>query len=170
MKSENIIVQNCKMLDGHGGVVIGSEMTGGVKNVFVENCVMDSPNLDRAIRIKSNSRRGGLVENVFVRNLEVGQVKECVLILDMFYNVYGNQTGSFIPQVKNIFLENINVKNAGKYGVLAKGYKELPIENVVLKNVKIDKADSPYSVENVKNLQFINTFINGKKVESPKEL
>lgn len=170
MKSENIIVENCKMLDGHGGVVIGSEMTGGVKNVFVENCAMDSPNLDRAIRIKSNSRRGGLVENVFVRNIEVGQVKECVLILDMFYNVYGNQTGSFIPQVKNIVLENINVKNAGKYGVLAKGYKELPIENVILKNVKIDKAASPYSVENVKNLQFINTFINGKKVESPKDL
>jgi polygalacturonase len=104
MKSENIIVQNCKMLDGHGGVVIGSEMTAGVKNVFVENCVMDSPNLDRAIRIKSNSRRGGLVENVFVRNIEVGQVKECVLILDFFYIVFVNQTGSFIPQLKKIVL------------------------------------------------------------------
>lgn len=168
MKSENIIVQDCIMLDGHGGVVMGSEMTGGIKNVFVENCKMDSPNLDRAIRIKSNSRRGGIVENVFVRNLEVGQVKEAVLRINMFYNVYGNQTGNFIPQVKNVILENVNVKNAGKYGVLAKGYKELPIENVVLKNVTIDKVDQAFSIENVTNIQFVNTFINGKKVESPK--
>lgn len=129
---------------------------------------MDSPNLDRAIRIKSNSRRGGIVENVFVRNLEVGQVKEAVLRINMFYNVYGNQTGNFIPQVKNVILENVNVKNAGKYGVFAKGYKELPIENVVLKNVTIDKVDQAFSIENVTNIQFVNTFINGKKVESPK--
>lgn len=58
--SENIIIQNCKMLDGHGGVVIGSEISAGVRNVFVENCIMDSPNLERAIRIKTNSKRGGL--------------------------------------------------------------------------------------------------------------
>lgn len=167
MKSENIIVQNCKMLDGHGGVVMGSEMTGGIKNVFVENCAMDSPNLDRAIRIKSNSRRGGIVENVFVRNIKVGQVKEAVLRINMFYNVYGNQTGNYIPQVKNVILENVKVKNGGKYGVLAQGYKELPIENVLLKNVTIDKVGEAYSIENVKNIQFVNTFINGQKVESP---
>ncbi|MFA9192346.1 glycoside hydrolase family 28 protein [Flavobacterium sp. FZUC8N2.13] len=168
MKSENIIVQDCMMLDGHGGVVMGSEMTGGIKNVFVENCKMDSPNLDRAIRIKSNSRRGGIVENVFVRNIEVGQVKEAVLRINMFYNVYGNQTGNFIPQVKNVILENVKVKNGGKFGVLAKGYKELPIENVLLKNVTIDKVGEAYSIENVTNIQFVDTYINGKKIESPK--
>lgn len=167
MKSENIIVRDCKMLDGHGGVVMGSEMTGGIKNVFVENCAMDSPNLDRAIRIKSNSRRGGIVENVFVRNIKVGQVKEAVLRINMFYNVYGNQTGNYIPQVKNVILENVKVKNGGKYGVLAQGYKELPIENVLLKNVTIDKVGEAYSIENVKNIQFVNTVINGQKVESP---
>ena len=168
MKSENIIVEGCKMLDGHGGVVMGSEMTGGIKNVFVENCEMDSPNLDRAIRIKSNSRRGGIVENVFVRNIKVGQVKEAVLKINMFYNVYGNQTGNFIPQVKNVVLENVQVKDGGEFGVLAKGYAELPIENVTLKNVTIEKVGKPFSVENVKNLQFINTYINGEKVASPK--
>jgi polygalacturonase len=168
IKSENIIVQDCIMLDGHGGVVMGSEMTGGIKNVFVENCKMDSPNLDRAIRIKSNSRRGGIVENVFVRNLEVGQVKEAVLRINMFYNVYGNQTGNFIPQVKNVILENVKVKNGGKFGVWAQGYKELPIENVLLKNVTIDKVGKPFSVENVTNIQFVDTYINGEKAESPK--
>ncbi len=163
--SKNIIVQNCKMIDGHGGVVIGSEISAGVNNVFVENCVMDSPNLDRAIRIKTNSRRGGIIENVYVRNLEVGTVKECVLKLNMFYNVYGSQTGNFIPVIRNINLENVNVKNGGKYSVWAEGYKESPVENITLKNVKIQKVDSIYLLKNVKNINFINTYINEKKVE-----
>ncbi|MBP1222596.1 glycoside hydrolase family 28 protein [Flavobacterium sp. 1355] len=166
--SKNIIVQNCKMIDGHGGVVIGSEISAGVNNVFVENCVMDSPNLDRAIRIKTNSKRGGIIEDVFVRNLEVGTVKECVLKLNMFYNVYGSQTGNFIPTIRNINLENVTVKNGGKYSVWAEGYKESPIENITLKNVKIEKVDSLYLLKNVKNINFINTYINEKKVESIK--
>jgi polygalacturonase len=166
--SKNIIVQNCKMIDGHGGVVIGSEISAGVNNVFVENCVMDSPNLDRVIRIKTNSKRGGVIEDVFVRNLEVGTVKECVLKLNMFYNVYGSQTGNFIPVIRNINLENIKVKNGGKYSVWAEGYKESPVENITLKNVVIHKVDSLYKLKNVKNINFINTYINEKKVESIK--
>ena len=166
--SKNIIVQNCKMIDGHGGVVMGSEISAGVNNVFVENCVMDSPNLDRAIRIKTNSRRGGVVEDIFVRNLEVGTVKECVLLVTMFYNVYGSQTGNFIPTVKNISMENVNVKDGGKYSILAEGYKESPVENITLKNVVIQKVDSVYKLKNVKNINFVNTYVNGKKVISVK--
>ncbi|WP_343614742.1 glycoside hydrolase family 28 protein [Flavobacterium sp.] len=163
--SKNIIVQNCKMIDGHGGVVIGSEISAGVNNVFVENCVMDSPNLDRAIRIKTNSKRGGIIEDVFVRNLEVGTVKECVLKLNMFYNVYGSQTGNFIPTIRNIHLENVNVKNGGKYSIWAEGYEQSPVENITLTNVKIEKVDSIYLLKNVKNLKFNNTYINGNKVK-----
>lgn len=166
--SENIIVRNCKMIDGHGGVVIGSEISAGVRNVFVEDCLMDSPNLDRAIRIKSNSKRGGLVENVYVRNLEVGQVKEAVLKINMFYGIYGKQEGNFIPEVRNVFLENVKVKNGGKFGILATGYKQLPIQNVKFTNVKIDKVEKDYSIDNVLGLQFINTYINGNLMLSPK--
>lgn len=161
IKSENIVVQNCKMIDGHGGVVMGSEISAGVKNVFVEDCVMDSPELERAIRIKSNSKRGGVVENIYVRNIEVGQVKEAVLKINMFYGIYGKQEGDFIPEVKNVYLENIKVKDGGKYGILAKGYKESPISNVVLKNVTIENVEVPYSIENVVKLNLIDTYING---------
>jgi polygalacturonase len=164
--SKNIIVQNCKMIDGHGGVVMGSEITAGVNNVYVENCVMDSPELERAIRIKTNSKRGGTTEDIFVRNIEVGTVKECVLRVTMFYDLYGNQNGNFVPTIRNISLENIKVKNGGKFGILADGYKESPIENITFKNVTIAKVDSVYSLKNVKNVNFINTYINGKKIES----
>ena len=166
MKSENIIVQNCTMFDGHGGVTIGSEISGGVSNVYVENCVMNSPNLDIAIRLKTNSKRGGLIENFYVRNIEIGQVKEAVLKVDMFYNVHGNQKGEFIPRIENISLENVYVKNGGKYGILAKGYEESPIKNITFQNVVIEKVGQPYSIENAKNMQFIDTHINGKLMQN----
>lgn len=166
--SKNIIVQNCKMIDGHGGVVMGSEISAGVNNVFVENCIMDSPNLDRAIRIKTNSKRGGTTEDIYVRNLKVGTVRECVLLATMTYNVYGGQEGNFIPAIRNISLENIKVKNGGKFGILADGYATSPVENITFKDVVIEKVDSVYSLKNVKNVNFINTYINGKKVESIK--
>ena len=167
IKTENIVVQNCKMIDGHGGVVIGSEMSAGVSNVFVENCTMDSPNLDRAIRLKTNSRRGGTIDGVYVRNVEVGQVKEAVLKLNMFYATYTNQTGEFIPEIKNIWLENVTVKNGGEFGILAKGYEDSPITNVTLRNVNIEKVENAFSLENVKNLKLIDTYINGSLMQSP---
>ncbi len=165
--SENILVQRCKMYDGHGGVTIGSEVSAGVKNVYVEDCEMDSAELDRAIRIKTNTRRGGTLENLFVRNINIGQVKESVLGIDMFYSIHGNQTGNYIPVVQNILLENINVKNGGKYGILAKGLSNSPIKNIVFKNVIIDKVENNISTENVENLQFINSKMNGMSVKSP---
>jgi polygalacturonase len=168
IKSENIIVQNCKMIDGHGGVSIGSEISAGVCNVFVENCIMDSPNLDRAIRIKTNSKRGGTTENIFVRNIEVGVVKEEVLRLDMFYDTYGNQTGNYIPTIRNISFENVKVKNGGKYGIYAKGYQKSPVSNIILKNVNIEKVEIPFLLENAKDIKLIDTYINGKLMENPK--
>nr|WP_026705478.1 glycoside hydrolase family 28 protein [Flavobacterium soli] len=163
--SENIIVRDCKMIDGHGGVVIGSEMSAGVKNVFVENCTMDSPNLDRAIRIKTNSRRGGVVDGVYVRNLTVGKVKEAVLKINLHYAIYGDQTGTFIPKVKNVILENVTVKDGGKFAILADGIESSPIENITFKNVKIEKVGENFSLKHVSNLQIIDTYINNKKID-----
>lgn len=163
--SENIVVRNCKMIDGHGGVVIGSEMSAGVKNVYVENCIMDSPNLDRAIRIKTNTRRGGVVDGVYVRNLTVGTVKEAVLKINLHYAIYADQKGNFIPKVKNVLLENVTVKNGGKYAILADGIESSPIENITFKNVKIDTVQNNFSLKYVENLKLIETFINNKKVE-----
>lgn len=166
IKSENIVVQNCKMFDGHGGVTIGSEISAGVSNVYVENCVMNSPNLDIAIRVKTNSKRGGLIENFYVRNIEIIQVKDAVLKVNMFYNVHGNQTGEFIPRIENIYLENVIVKNGGKYGILAKGFESSPIKNITFKNVTIDKVITPFSIENATNTNFINTHINEKLIKN----
>jgi len=103
--SENIIVRNSTMKDGHGGVVMGSECSGGIRNVFIENCHMDSPNLERALRFKSNARRGGFAENVFMRNVDIGHVKEAILTIDFMYETGPN--GPYKPIVRNVSLENV---------------------------------------------------------------
>ncbi|MEH6659300.1 glycoside hydrolase family 28 protein [Leeuwenhoekiella marinoflava] len=159
--SENIVVENCDMKDGHGGVVMGSEISAGVRNVFVRNCTMNSPNLDRAIRIKTNTLRGGFVENVYVKDIEVGQVKEAVLKINTYYGIYGVQEGEFIPSISNINLENITVEKGGKYGLLIKGREERPVSGITLKNVTIKGAETPLLVENCKPINYINTSING---------
>lgn len=165
--TENVIVRDCKMIDGHGGVVIGSEMSAGVKNVFVYNCFMDSPLLDRAIRLKTNTRRGGTVDGFYVKNLTVGQVKEAVLHITMNYAIYGDQKGNNIPTIKNIFLEDVKVKNGGKYAIFAEGLDQSKIQNITFKNVTIDKVAENFKLKNVENLKLINTTINNQKIEKP---
>ncbi|MFD0836739.1 glycoside hydrolase family 28 protein [Mariniflexile aquimaris] len=164
--SENIVVENCDMKDGHGGVVMGSEISAGVRNVYVRNCKMNSPELDRAIRIKTNTLRGGFVENVYVKNIQVGQVKEAVLRINMYYAIYGPQEGNFMPSVKNIHLQDIQVENGGKYGILIKGRPESFVKNVTFTNVHIKNTETPMSVENSEPVIFKNTTINGKQYET----
>lgn len=166
--TENIIIRDCKMIDGHGGVVIGSEMSAGVKNVFAYNCEMDSPELDRAIRVKTNIQRGGYVDGLYVKNIKVGQVKEAVVRLNMNYNTEGTIAEPVFPKIKNIFIEDVTVENGGKYVVFADGLPESKIDNVVLKNVKIKQVKENFNLKNITNLKLIDVTINGQKVNSPK--
>ncbi len=169
ISSENIVVEDCEMKDGHGGVVMGSEISGGVRNVYIRNCKMNSPNLDRAIRIKTNTRRGGTIENIFAKNLEVGQVKEAVLKINTHYAIYDNQEGEHMPIIRNIHLEDINVENGGEYGILINGREERPVEDVYLTNVHIKNAETPLSVKNSEPINFKNVTINGKKYDENTE-
>ncbi|WP_304158104.1 glycoside hydrolase family 28 protein, partial [Mesonia mobilis] len=162
--SENIVVENCEMKDGHGGVVMGSEISAGVRNVYVRNCKMDSPNLDRVIRIKTNTLRGGFVDGVYVKDVEVGAVKEAVLKVNTHYGIYANQEGEFMPSIKNIYLKNVTVENGGEYGVLIKGREKAIVENVNLEDVIIKGVEKPESVEYSENVNYINTVINDKRM------
>ena len=105
--SENIVIRRCTMKDGHGGVTIGSEISGGCRNVFAEDCRMDSPNLDRVLRLKSNAARGGVIENIFMRNVTVGQVSDAVLQIDFLYEEGAN--GAYPPTARNVVMENLSV-------------------------------------------------------------
>lgn len=162
--SENIIVRNSVMKDGHGGVSIGSEVSGGCRNVFIENCKMDSPNLDRALRIKSNSYRGGVVENIFMRNVEVGEVSNAVVLLDMLYDPSEGKDGKFHPVFRNIKVEKVNSKKSD-YALQFIGIKESPIQNVEIIDCNFDGVAKENFIQNVENLKLINVTINSKKID-----
>ncbi|MGC9151624.1 MAG: glycoside hydrolase family 28 protein [Microbacter sp.] len=121
--SENIIVRDCEMKAGHGGVSVGSEISGGFKNLYVDHCRMSSPDLGNIIRLKSNTCRGGLIENVFVRDVTVGQCQEAVLKIDLRYDPDEPAQRGFIPWVRNVNLENVSCKKS-TYGVSIDGLED----------------------------------------------
>jgi polygalacturonase len=150
--SENIIVRGCTMKDGHGGVVLGSEMSGGIRNVYVEDCAMDSPNLDRAIRLKSNSLRGGYLENLFVRNIRVGQVKEAVVRINLLYE---GGKGEHYPTIRNIHIENVTSNKSGRPFYFV-GLENAKIQDVVIANCTFKNAAKPSVFEHVQSVTLRN--------------
>ena len=160
--SENIIIQNCVMKEGHGGVVIGSEISGGVKNVFAEDCIMDSPNLERAIRLKTNSIRGGVIENLFVRNIKVGEVSEAVLKIDYYYEE--GDKGPFTPEVRNIQLENVESQKS-PYAIWIKAYDRSPVKNLSLENCIFNNVANKNIILNVVDFKSLRVLLNGELLE-----
>ncbi|MBP8257204.1 MAG: glycoside hydrolase family 28 protein [Opitutaceae bacterium] len=129
--TENVIVRNCVMKDGHGGVVLGSECSGGIRNVFVENCEMDSPNLDRALRFKNNAVRGGVLENVFMRNVKIGRLAEAVLTIDLLYEE--GAKGAFKPVVRNVHLENVSSTHSPRV-MYVRGFEGAVIDGIHIRD------------------------------------
>ncbi len=157
---ENILINACQMKAGHGGVVIGSEISGGVKNLYAQHCEMSSPDLDRGIRIKTNSIRGGHLQNLNYRHLRIGKVKDAIVI--NFYYEEGD-VGQFMPTLEAISIENLHVMEA-KRAFMMRGYPHTPITGVSLKNITIEKAEKDSVIENVAEVTQENIVINGKAV------
>jgi polygalacturonase len=150
--SENVLIRDCNMIDGHGGVVIGSEISGGVRNVFAERCTMNSPRLDRALRIKTNSVRGGVVENIFLRNIEVGQVAEAVIKVDFYYEE--GDTGAHTPVVRNIAVSDLTCKRS-KFGIWIRAYDRSPVAHITISHCSFENVSDPDVLENVEDLSML---------------
>ncbi len=161
--AENHIVENCMMKDGHGGVGIGSEISGGARGIYAINCNMDSKNLDRVLRLKTSSSRGGIIENVFMKDIKVGTYKGAAFSFDMFYETPGN----FMPTIRNIWVENVDVEKGGSYGVFVKAYAESPVENLHVVNCNIRGVKTPTSIDHVKNMTYDNVMMNGTAAKIP---
>ena len=164
--SKNIIIRNCKMEDGHGGVVIGSEISGGCENVYAEDCEMDSPHLDRILRIKTNNCRGGLIQNINMRRIKVGQCGEAVVKINLDYESKEVCYRGFEPTVRNVNVEDVTCQKSN-YGVLIIGRDA--VENVYdinIKNCKFDGVQKqPVKITGkTRNVKFDNLYINGSLV------
>lgn len=152
---ENIIIRRCVMKDGHGGVTMGSEISGGVRYVFVSDCVMDSPNLDRAFRFKSNAVRGGVIENIHFRDIRLGQVDKAVLGVEFDYEEGAD--GPHRPVLRNVTIDRVTGDSCGQV-VSIGSFKGASIEAIRLtdchfKGVKkgdTAKEAAPPTMERVK--------------------
>ncbi|MGH9419919.1 MAG: glycoside hydrolase family 28 protein, partial [Thermoanaerobaculia bacterium] len=156
--SENIVIRNCEMRDGHGGVTVGSEISGGVRNVFAEHCTMDSPHLDRALRIKNNAARGGLLEHIYMRDITVGQVSESILAIDFLYEEGAN--GAFVPIVRDVELRNVTSKKSA-YGVYIRGLDRSEISNIRVIDCVFDDVAKGNVIEKAKGVVLENVKMNG---------
>lgn len=162
---ENIIVRNCQMKDGHAGVAIGSEITGGCQNVWVENCHMDSPELDRIIRIKSNAERGGEVKNIFVRNITVGECKESVLGMELKY--WHVEDGPYPPYFHNVHLENITSQKSNYLLHIDGSEGKIQARDLFIKNCTFNGVVQPEInyVVGAEGIHFLNVTANGKEIK-----
>lgn len=154
---ENITVTNCVMQAGHGGVVIGSEMSGGVKNVTISNCIFDGT--DNGIRLKSARGRGGVVENIRVSNVVMNNIRRIGFIFNLFYD-----KGTSIepvtertPIFRNIHISDVTGVNVEKVGMLT-GIEEMPVEGISFSNISM-KAKMGFIAETGNNLRFSNVDI-----------
>lgn len=159
--SENITVTNCTMLRGHGGVVIGSEMSGGVSNVVISNCVFDGTK--NGIRMKTQRGRGGVVQDIRVSNIVMRNIRTAIK-LNMFYHTLPEEPVSErTPAFRNVHLQNITVRNARDAAYL-KGLPEMPIDGFSVSNATFE-VKTGFNCETVENMGLHNVTI--KTEEGP---
>ncbi len=175
MPNENLIIKNCIVFHGHGGVTVGSEMSSGVKNLHVSNCTFLGT--DVGLRFKSNRGRGGVVENIFISNIEMINIPTQAISFNLFYSGRSasedleagesGQTPKLLPvteetpQFKNIFIKNVNCKGA-MLGIQLQGLPEMNLENVELDNITIE-SDYGMTCCDAKNVKINKLTLRTKK-------
>ncbi|WP_316829917.1 glycoside hydrolase family 28 protein [Pedobacter aquatilis] len=154
--AENYTITNCTMLSGHGGVVIGSEMSGDVRKITISNCVFDGT--DRGIRIKTARGRGGVVEEIRVSNIIMKNIGQQAIVLDMQYaKTNPEPVSERTPKFRNIHFSNITGEvNQAAY---LNGLEEMPIENITFNDINVD-AKTGFSIGNSNKIEFHNVQVN----------
>ena len=153
--SENIIIRKC-VFKGLHALVIGSEMSSGVQNVFVENCTFGGY-LKRGIYLKSNPDRGGFIKNIYVKNVEFGTVEDCFFITS-FYHGEGK---GFATDIHDVFVDSLTCKKATAAGLVIQGYPLKNVHDIHFSNVRIDTASIGLSFTDTKDIIMSNVSVGG---------
>ncbi|WP_051882101.1 glycoside hydrolase family 28 protein [Parvularcula oceani] len=159
--ARNILVRRCEMKAGHGGVVIGSEISGGAHSVFVEDCRMDSPDLWYALRFKNNAMRGGVIEDVFVRNVDVGRVGRAAITCD--FNYEEGADGPFTPVLRRLVVDGLRVEHAIRVLDL-QGLPGAPVRDIVLRDCAFGGVIEPSIIAHTEGLRLEDVRVNGRPV------
>ena len=169
--TQNLIIRNCSFESRANALVFGSELSGGIRNVFAEN--IEIKNVGEGIYFKSNMDRGGYCTDVAIRNVKVVSVRGAVVRFNPDYSSGGfDYTEEYLKNRKtyptlfrNIVIENVDAENAGTSGINILGVASLPIENVIIRNFNVKKTPVEKIVENARNVRFEKVVINGKGIK-----
>lgn len=156
--TENVIIRNCHF--ARWAITIGSEMSGGVRNIFIEDCKIDS--CRNGIYFKSNLDRGGFFENLYMRNIEADI---CLWGMVNFRTDYhGYRGGNYPTQFRNITIENIKCNRVDSVAIMANGVPEAKLYDITLRNIEVKSAPKATQMKNVVNLKLENVVVNGKTI------
>lgn len=164
---ENILIENNNFMDGHGGIALGSEMSGGIRRVLATENHFSSPNLTYALRLKTNARRGGFVEQVMLCDSVMDAVHGAAVHGTMLYE--DGRNGDSLPVFRDITIENIEA-HGGDYGIFLEAFPEVPITGLALRNIRIDGAAKGIRSMNWQNPVIENVVINGKRYPRPERV
>lgn len=159
--SQYIVIRNCTMKNGHGAVTIGSEITGGVRWVFAENCRMSSPHLDHALRFKDNAYRGGRLEHFYFRHIAIGEVAHAALTID--FNYEEGARGNYPASLTDVHVERLVCDHAG-HAIDVEGLPNAKVADITLTDCDFRRVDGPNIVKYVDGLKLKNVRINGRRV------
>jgi polygalacturonase len=157
--TENVIIYNCNVFNGHGGFVVGSEMSGGIRNIIVRHC--NFVGTDNGLRFKSTRGRGGIVENVYISDINMVNIERDAILYDLYYMTRQNNdkvppVNEGTPQFRNIYMKNIVCKGADR-AILFQGLPEMLLKNIYLENAVIEARTGVFctDAENIglKNVQ-----------------
>jgi len=157
--AENYTITNCTMLDGHGGVVIGSEMSAGVRKITISNCVFDGT--DRGIRLKTVRGRGGVVEDIRVDNIVMKNIRDQAIVLDMEYaKSTPEPVSERTPKFRNIHLSNITAY--ARDAMYINGIDEMPVSEISLHNA-VFQTQRGIIIKNAKDIQLRDVRVNAQQ-------
>lgn len=158
--SENIVIRNCLFSSNCNGLCIGSEISAGVRNVFMENVtVKDSLN---GVYFKSNPDRGGFIRNVWVRNVVCYSVRTALISFETNYK--GGRGGSYPTLFQHFLIENVQGDRSDKDGFYAVGLDNYPLKDILLKNIFLRECKTPCVLQHVEHVMFENVTLGGAEV------
>ena len=158
--TENVIIRNCIFDSKINGLCIGSEISGGVRNIFVKDIIMKS--VTDAIFFKSNLDRGGYIQNIYIKNIKVETARSSLIKFEPDYKHESKY--NYATLFKDFSIENVTAGTVNGTGIDIAGFDQLPVQDVEIRNVEIRSASKPFSAKNVQNLKLKNVNINGKEV------
>jgi polygalacturonase len=167
--TENVIVRNNVVYRAHGGFVIGSEMSGGARNIFVSDCTFIGT--DIGLRFKTTRGRGGVVEKIFIKNISMRDIVHEAILFDMYYVAKNPSTSEPVaevlqpvteatPQFKDFYVDNV-VCNGAEKGLMIRGLPEMSIKGIHLSNLVL-KADKGMDIIAAQNISLKNVYLESK--------